>query len=79
VDEPPADADPVFGPWNLANYQLAAVNDGINRLLAAYAGAPMPDPTPRPTLKTRKGAAFDPAAVAYLQAIRDRHAREAGA
>ncbi|MGZ4518955.1 MAG: hypothetical protein ACXVXP_02990 [Mycobacteriaceae bacterium] len=69
----------MFGPWNLANYQLAALIDSSNRMLAAYAGAPMPEQIPRPMPKTRKGSSFDPAAVAYLQAIRDRHAREAGA
>jgi hypothetical protein len=69
----------VFGPWNLVNYQLAALLDAMNAMRATYAEAPMPDPTPRPKLKTRKtSASFDTAKVAYLQAIRDRHRREGG-
>ncbi|MGZ6852463.1 MAG: hypothetical protein ACXVGC_00110 [Mycobacteriaceae bacterium] len=78
VDERPVHADPVFGPWNLANYQLAALNDGVNRLLAAYAGAEMPDPAPRPGPKKRQDPVIDNAKVAYLQEIRDRHRREGG-
>lgn len=78
-DEPPADAPPVFGPWNLANYQLAALIDSVNRLLAFQAEAPMPEPIPRPRLKTRKASAsLDAAKVSYLQEIRDRHRAQGG-
>jgi hypothetical protein len=69
----------VFGRWNLANHQLAALFDAVNALRATYAEAPMPDPTPRPKFKTRKTLApLDMAKIAYLQEIRDRHRRDGG-
>lgn len=65
----------MFGPWSLENYQLAGVIDSVNRLSVALAGGDMPEPSPRPQVKRRTGPA--PAALAYLQEIRDRHRREA--
>ncbi len=66
----------MFGPWSLENYQLAAVIDSVNRLLVAFGGGEMPEPSPRPQVKRRRPMQHA-AALAYLEEIRDRHRREA--
>jgi hypothetical protein len=66
----------VFGPWALTNYQLANLTDSVNALIAALGGGERPDPMPRPMVKRLTKSTSDEA-LAYLQAIRDRHRREA--
>lgn len=66
-----------FGPWALANYQLATLTDAVRQLsyVTAIAGRiePKPDipkPTPRPGANRKKVAALTPAGVAYLNNLR---------
>lgn len=73
------DEEPQFGPWSLLNYQLAALIDATNAVTASLAGGDRPEPAPRPLMKRRRSVPpVDPRAMAYLQAIRDRHRRETG-
>lgn len=65
-----------FGPWALANYQLASLLDAVRRVeyVSAVAGQlepkPVPpEPSPRPGVK-RKVRALNPAAQAYLNGLR---------
>jgi hypothetical protein len=71
------DGDESFGPWDLSNYQLAALTDAVSRVgyLVAVAGhlepTPKPPaPTPRPGAARSKVRAIPPAAEAYLNRLR---------
>lgn len=64
-----------FGPWALANYQLAGLIDAIRRLEFVVARVngnesyPVPEPTPRPGMN-RPVRRQSPAAVTYLDRLR---------
>lgn len=84
-EEPEPGAPERFGPWGTEHYQLASVIDALHGLqltliqVNSEKGAKVPEiaPVPRPATKTRKKPdQISDAALAYLQAIRDRHAQE---
>lgn len=80
-DEPEPGTPARFGPWSTEAYLLASLIDSVRdntRVLAQVNSenrVDMPEPTPRPQTKIR-ARTVQPSAVAYLQAIRDRHRRE---
>jgi hypothetical protein len=62
-----ADGEQRFGPWSLANFQIAVLTDAVRQLefvLARVNGNkdyPKPEPTPRPGLKQVTRQAVDAA------------------
>jgi hypothetical protein len=72
-----------FGAWSRVEYLLAGLNDRASDLfwLMTYLKTDLkkspaperPEPYPRPGLRKKNPFAQDPAAVAYLQRIRDAH------
>lgn len=66
-----------FGPWALANYQLADLRDAVRRLeyVSAVVGGveptpKPPEPTPRPGVKLKDKRRLNSAQVAYLAQLR---------
>lgn len=82
-DEPEPGSPERFGPWGTEHYQLAALIDSVRNLQRTLVqvntekDVPPVEPMPRPATKIRKHVSAEAvAAFEYLQAIRDRHAKE---